>query len=87
MKDERDNKGIPFPARLLTGALVLTGVVLVAMIWLAFDREAILSIVAVVFCIALLLLTWLSVLRGLNHWRTLQSANLDALTRAEDDAA
>ena len=27
MKDECDNKGIPFPARLLTGALVLTGVV------------------------------------------------------------
>lgn len=85
MKDECDNKGIPFPARLLTGALVLTGVVLVTVVWLAFDREAIFSIMAVVFCIALLLLTWLSVVRRLNHWRTLQSANLDALTRAEDE--
>jgi PAS domain S-box-containing protein len=84
MKDECDNKVVPFPARLLTGALVLTGVVLVAMLWFAFDREAISSIIALAFCIVLFLFTWLSILRRLNHWRTSQSANVDALTRAEE---
>ena len=33
MKDERDSKVVPFPVRLLTGALVLTGVALLAMAW------------------------------------------------------
>jgi hypothetical protein len=32
MKDEPDNQGVPFPARLLTGALVPTGVMLVALL-------------------------------------------------------
>ncbi len=39
MKDQRDKKVIPFPAGLLTGALVLTGVVLVATVWLDKKRS------------------------------------------------
>ena len=37
MKSENTDKGAPFPARLLTGALALTGVVLVALAWFTFD--------------------------------------------------
>ena len=37
MKNGNANEGTPLPARLLTGALVLTGVVLVALVWFTFD--------------------------------------------------
>ncbi len=37
MKDERASEVIPFPARMLTGALLLTGVMLVAMAWSGVD--------------------------------------------------
>jgi PAS domain S-box-containing protein len=48
------------------------------------QREAFLSIIAVALCIAFLLFTWLSVLRRLKYWRTMQSASLAALTQAEE---